>query len=91
MTRTLSMLAGTAVLGGLLSLAPVSPAAAAPVAYKNCTALHKSFPHGVARPGARDKVSGRSKPVTTFRVNKAVYDRNARLDRDKDGIACEKK
>ena len=45
---------------------------------------------GSGRSGARDHVSGHSKPVTNFRVNTALYTRNKGLDRDKDGIACEK-
>jgi hypothetical protein len=42
---------------------------------------------------ARDKTSGT--PVTTFRRSTLLYNRamryNRGLDRDKDGIACEKK
>jgi excalibur calcium-binding domain-containing protein len=76
----------------------VPASAAAPESYKNCTALNKDYPHGVGRSGARDKTSG--KPVTTFRVSNTVYSYNdgaARhtgeydLDRDNDGIACEKR
>ena len=58
--------------------------------YKNCTALNKVYKHGVGRSGARDKTSG--KRVTNFRVTTKVYNLNKkRLDRDKDGIACEKR
>jgi hypothetical protein len=68
-----------------------SPADAAAKKYANCTALNKVYKHGVARKGAKDKVSGHSKPVTNFTVNTAVYNANkAKLDRDKDGVACEK-
>ena len=66
--------------------------------YKNCTALNKDYAHGVGRPGARDHTSGRA--VTTFRVSKRLYQHNDGkspryaneydLDRDNDGIACEK-
>lgn len=59
--------------------------------YANCTALHRDYPHGVGRRGARDKVRGKTKPVTTFAVNDVVYRANARQrDADRDGIACEK-
>jgi hypothetical protein len=33
----------------------------------------------------------RGKPVTTFTRNTTVYKQNSRSDRDKDGIACEKR
>jgi hypothetical protein len=73
-------------------------AAPAPRSYKNCTALNNVYPHGVGRTGARDKTTG--DPVTSFKVSKTLYaynDGNAPLhpgendlDRDNDGIACEK-
>jgi hypothetical protein len=71
--------------------APASPAI--PRVYKNCTELNKKYPHGVGRAGARDKTTG--DPVTTFKRSTRLYriamGHNSRLDRDKDGIACEKK
>lgn len=79
-----ALLAGT----GLAAAAPAH-AAAAPKTYANCTALNKVYPHGVGRKGARDKTS--SRPVTNFTVNTAVYNKNTKSDRDKDGIACEKR
>jgi hypothetical protein len=57
--------------------------------YRNCKALNRAYPHGVGRPGARDKTSGR--PVTIFRVSRSVYSQNTHLDRDRDGVACEKR
>jgi excalibur calcium-binding domain-containing protein len=59
--------------------------------FANCAALNKTYRHGVARKGARDRVSGSSRPVTNFAVNAAVYNANTKSDRDKDGIACEKR
>ena len=59
--------------------------------FANCAALNKVYPHGVGRKGARDHVSGKSKPVTTFKVSTALYNANTARDRDHDGIACEKK
>lgn len=71
----------------------------APRAYKNCTAMNSGmWPHGVGRSGARDKTSGT--PVTTFKVSTTGYQMNDGrvvskgqydLDRDNDGIACEKR
>ncbi|GAB1643188.1 excalibur calcium-binding domain-containing protein [Krasilnikovia sp. MM14-A1259] len=77
------------VVGG--SFAVVLPAEAAVPTYRNCTALNQRYKHGVGRAGARDKVSGSSRPVTTFTVNTALYNANKRMDRDKDGVACEKR
>ncbi len=59
--------------------------------FANCTALNKVYRHGVGRKGARDRVSGSSRPVTNFTVNTAVYNANKKSDRDRDGIACERR
>jgi hypothetical protein len=71
---------------------PASPAVIPPL-YKNCTNFNKRYPHGVGRRLARDKTSGT--PVRTFLRSTLIYRRamsyNSGLDRDKDGIACEKK
>jgi hypothetical protein len=76
----------------VVAVAPHATADAAPAKrYANCAALNKDFRHGVARPGGRDIVKGKSKPVRGYAVNKAVYSKNTHLDRDKDGVACEKK
>jgi Excalibur calcium-binding domain len=63
-----------------------------PLRWKNCTQVNKRYPHGVGRRLAHDKTSGT--PVTTFRRSNLLYGTamryNRGLDRDKDGIACEK-
>ena len=63
-----------------------------PYKWKNCTIVNKRFPHGVGKLRAHDKTSG--VPVTNFRRSTLLYLRamhyNRGLDRDKDGIACEK-
>jgi len=54
------------------------------------------YPHGVGKKGAKDRTSG--KRVTNFARNNKVYwlyssskgSRIRDLDRDNDGIACEK-
>jgi hypothetical protein len=58
--------------------------------YANCAAMNRVYKHGVGKPGAHDHVSGRTKPVTTFYKNLALYNANKARDRDNDGIACEK-
>jgi hypothetical protein len=89
--RTSSKALTVLLLGFGATLAPAPAYAAAPKRYINCTALQHDFAHGVARAGAVDKVKGRTKPVTTFTVNPAAYNANKRLDRDKDGVACERR
>ncbi len=96
MRRTL--LAGTAVVA-LASVGGAVPSANAATAkhYPSCKALNKDYSHGVGRKGARDKTSGER--VTNFTRNNKLYSyndgagtnpREHDLDRDNDGIACEK-
>jgi Excalibur calcium-binding domain len=76
-----------------LAFAAGTAGAAAPVLYKNCTNLNKRYPHGLGRLGAKDHTSG--DPVTNFFHSTRLYlvamRWNKGLDRDKDGIACEKR
>jgi hypothetical protein len=58
------------------------------ISFADCTAAHQYYPHGIGRAGAIDHTSGT--PVTNFYVSTALYQANTRLDRDGDGIACEK-
>jgi Excalibur calcium-binding domain len=64
-----------------------------PLLYKNCTNLNKRYPHGLGRRLAVDKTSG--VPVRNFYRSTRLYLRamsyNRGLDRDRDGIACEKR
>lgn len=85
-TRFLAGLTGLAIAAGPVLIG--APAAAGRD-YPNCKALNADYPHGVGKPGAVDSTS--KKPVTTFTVNAAVYNANSGLDRDGDGIACEKR
>ena len=84
------MLAGSGSSAALASSPSASAHAPTIVTYRNCRLLNQRYPHGVGKPGARDHVSGRTKPVTTFYRNVALYNANRARDRDKDGIACEK-
>lgn len=91
----------TAGLGvGLGAVAPAGSVAAPPVAaakakaYKNCTALNKAYKHGVKKSSSTKDVvrSGgkATKKASKAKASKALYNANKKLDRDKDGIACEK-
>jgi hypothetical protein len=91
--KTLLAVAALALALAAPGTTAVATNAAAPALFKNCTNLNKKYPHGVGRANARDKTSG--EPVTNFKRSTPLYRRamsyNKRLDRDKDGIACEKK
>jgi Excalibur calcium-binding domain len=84
-----------AVVAGLVVLAASASAAreAIPYRWKNCSIVNKRFPHGVGKLRAHDRTSGT--PVTNFRRSTVIYLRamhyNRGLDRDKDGIVCEKR
>ncbi len=92
MKRTASLAVAALMSSGLVIAQPATANAAPKVKrYANCAALNRDAAHGVARPGARDKVRGRTKPVTNFTLNLKVYKLNTHLDRDKDGVACEKR
>lgn len=75
-----------------IALTAAAPADAAGKYYSSCDALHKHFKHGVAknkRSAKKQVRAGYGKPATGKKA-KAVYRTNAsRLDRDKDGTACE--
>ncbi len=81
----------TGAVVALAGIAIAAPAQAAAKTYANCTALNKSYKHGVGKKGAKDKVSGKTKPVTNFKVDTALYNANKKHDRDKDSVACEKR
>jgi hypothetical protein len=84
------LLAVALAFAGITAFAS-TPVQAAAKTYKNCTALNKVYKHGVGKKGAKDKVRGNTKKVTNFKVSNALYTANKKSDRDKDGIACEKR
>ncbi|MCG3088131.1 excalibur calcium-binding domain-containing protein [Sporosarcina cyprini] len=71
-----------------VSSAPVEAKGEKVVAYKNCTELNKVYKGGVAQ-SANVKNKGGKTKYTPF-VSKELYNKNTKLDRDKDLIACEK-
>jgi hypothetical protein len=56
--------------------------------FKNCAALNKVYSGGVAKSSSSVNKGGKIKQKPT--VNAKVYDLNKSLDRDKDGLACER-
>jgi hypothetical protein len=62
-----------------------------PAQWKNCTAVHRHYSHGVGRDNAHDHTTGTA--VTNFKHSTKLYNNamsfNRGLDGDKDGVACE--
>ena len=96
MHRSLSVrnaLTATAALATLVLVAAApANASGATGKWRNCTAYNHVYPHGVGRTHAHDHTSGT--PVTNFKHSTRLYriamNHNSGLDRDKDGVACEK-
>ncbi|WJX98693.1 excalibur calcium-binding domain-containing protein [Curtobacterium sp. 458] len=96
MTRSLSMAAASVVLAATAVVGGASAAQAAPTVYKNCDAVHRVYSGGIAKKSVtKNKVTSAGK--VTYRALKGtvkkddkLYAANKKLDRDADGIACEK-
>jgi hypothetical protein len=67
-----------------------SPTRTGPRVYLSCQGMNRDHPHGVGRPGARDRVKLGEQRVRDFDVNAKLYTANRGLDTDGDGIACER-
>ena len=89
--RRASVVAAAAAIA--VSAAGQAAYARVPSAWKNCDAVNAKYAHGVGRAGAHDSTKS-GDPVTNFVHNTKLYNQamsyNKGLDRDKDGIACEK-
>jgi hypothetical protein len=92
MTRRL----GAVALAGSLSILSLSvfaaPADASGAYYSSCAKLHNRYAHGVAksaRAAAKQVRQGYGRPATGPRAKKVYWTNHTRLDRDKDGTACE--
>jgi hypothetical protein len=82
--------ATTAVIALVAATLIGSPAEAATTAFANCTALHKVYKYGVA---TSSYAAAHAKPAKTKikapKVSSSLYSKNKKMDRDKDGVACE--
>ena len=93
----LGLLAAGVVVASLLGGGSPVHAATGAKTYANCTAVQKAWSGGIAKPGIKvNLVTPAKGPVEkrklkgTVKFDKALYAANVKLDRDKDGIACEK-
>ncbi|WP_432354294.1 excalibur calcium-binding domain-containing protein [Sporosarcina sp. A2] len=71
-----------------VSAIPAQPADAAPAKFANCKMLNQTYKGGVAVNAKVRNKGGKTRFAPT--VNAAVYNTHKGLDRDKDGIACER-
>lgn len=94
MTSRVRLLAAALVAGLALSiLAITTPADAAAGRYfANCDAMHRVYKHGVAksaRAASKQVRDGYGRPATSRKAKAAYSTNKSRLDRDRDGTACE--
>jgi hypothetical protein len=73
------------LFSGMTDTAPASAQDTA----AECRRVNEHHPHGVGRPGARDKTDKGERKVKGFTVGKRLYRELHKLDTDRDGIACE--
>jgi hypothetical protein len=83
--KTIVAVACSAAIAAPLSVAGSADAA---TRFANCTAMHHTYKHGVAKSASAASYQvrqGYGRPA----VKPAVYAANSFSDRDKDGTACE--
>jgi hypothetical protein len=78
------------VVGAVMIVIPVA-SAVKPRVFKNCTAVHKVYAHGIAKNfKVIKKASGLTgRPFVSAKLYAAAQNRSHPMDRDKDGVACE--
>lgn len=96
-----SVVVTTIIISGTTTLAPTEADAASGI-YKNCTSFNKQYPKGVAKSAStKNKVVSRKNNTTSYKslssgtkISSKIYSKaiknNYDLDRDNDGIACER-
>lgn len=91
--RITAGLAVAALATAPLTVAATSAEAARPVKhYGSCDALHRDYPHGVAKSvRAANKAvrDGYGRPSTSKKAKQIYANEHNNLDRDDDGTACE--
>ena len=79
----------TASVSALVILFCSLAASAGAQSFKNCTEVRRVYPMGVSKSLAAAKLQ-KNYPVNNPHVSEKVYQVLSKLDRDKDGTACEK-
>ena len=89
-TTARGAVAAIALLAPLMTLS--APADAAAPYFRSCDALTAKWPNGVAKgpvAAASAVRQGYSRPATTKLAVQVYWGNYTRLDRDRDGVACE--
>ena len=85
--------AGLLATGGAVGTTSAAPVTAAPAKYfSSCDKLMKKYPNGVARNAKAAKRAVRQgfyRPATSRKATRDYRVNASRLDRDRDGVACE--
>jgi hypothetical protein len=97
MSRSIKALAIAVVAAGVGASIAAPATSTIPYRWQNCTHVNQKYRHGVGKAGAHDRTKS-GDPVTNFYRSTRLYNvaasynsqRGYNLDRDKDGIACEK-
>ena len=84
--RPARSLAALAALVVAATLALAGPAEAAARRYASCAALQKTYANGVAT----SKKAAGAGSIHAPKVSRALYRANRKLDRDRDGVVCER-
>ncbi|RST59241.1 excalibur calcium-binding domain-containing protein [Siminovitchia terrae] len=87
MKKVLAVVLGAGLIFGYTSY-DTAEAKSKVKTYKNCTALNKDYKGGVAKSSKIKNKGGKTKYKPY--VSAKLYNANKKMDRDKDGIACEK-
>lgn len=87
MKRMVSLLSVLALVASISFSIPSSVDAKVKV-FKNCTELNKTYKGGVAKSKTVKNRGGKTK-YSPY-VSSSLYTANKKMDRDKDGITCEK-
>ncbi|MGE7662998.1 excalibur calcium-binding domain-containing protein [Peribacillus sp. NPDC097197] len=100
--KIISLVAATTLFTGGVATVTPSLADATSDIYKNCTAFNKTYSKGVAKSSStKNKVVNKKTKKVTYKalskgtkisatIYKNAIKKNSDLDRDTDGIACEK-
>lgn len=89
MKKVVALVMAFAIAFGFsISAADVEAAGPKIVKFANCKELNKVYPGGVAKSASVKNKGGKTK-YKPF-VSEALYNANAKSDRDKDFIACER-
>jgi uncharacterized membrane protein len=90
MRTTGALAVAAAALSAAFSL-PAAATTARPLAhhFQNCTDMHRVYQGGVARRGAHDHRASGGHAQHAPQVSTRLYNANAGMDRDHDGVACE--